>query len=94
MNIACLTIKFQLHGCHSLKDKRQRLARLRDKYGKQTQVAVCESGDADNLQRAQWSFVAAAASKTVVQKICAEIELYVTSSVDAEVVDIQQQWLT
>ncbi|MEE4283615.1 MAG: DUF503 family protein [Pseudomonadales bacterium] len=67
MNIACLTIVFHLHGCQSLKDKRQRLAGLRDRFGKQTQVAVCESAD---------------------------IEKYVTSSVDAEVVDIRVQWLS
>ncbi|XOV85056.1 MAG: DUF503 domain-containing protein [bacterium] len=94
MNIACLTIVFRLHGCHSLKDKRQRLAGLRDRFGKQTQVAVCESADADSLNRAQWSFIAAAGSKSVIQKIFSDIETFVTTSLDAEVVDIRKQWLS
>ncbi|MCR9260637.1 MAG: DUF503 domain-containing protein [Pseudomonadaceae bacterium] len=93
MNIACLTIVFHLHGCSSLKDKRQRLAGLRDRFGKQTQVAVCESADADSLSRAQWSFVATAGTKTVIQKIFSDIETFVTTNVDAEVVDIRRQWL-
>jgi uncharacterized protein YlxP (DUF503 family) len=94
VNIACLTIVFHLYGCSSLKDKRQRLAGLRDRFGKQTQVAVCESADADSLSRAQWSFVATAGAKKVIEKIFADIETYVTSSVDAEVVDIRVQWLS
>ncbi|MFK7916113.1 MAG: DUF503 family protein, partial [Pseudomonadales bacterium] len=46
MKTVALQVRFVLHGCRSLKDKRKRLRGLRDRFGKQTGLAVCESGAA------------------------------------------------
>ena len=88
-----LTVDFHLHGCRSLKDKRRRLARLRDKFGQKTHVAVCESDHADSHTRSQWSFVLVASAAKVVEQAASEIELYVASSIDAEITNMQRQWL-
>ena len=93
MRVGLLRAGFYLHGCASLKEKRQRLSRLRDKFGKQTALAVCESNYADELKRAEWTFVASAAADTVVQQALAEVERYLTTSVDAEVVSMEREWL-
>ena len=93
MKIGHLQAEFYLHGCDSLKEKRQRLGRLRDKFGKQSAVAVCESDFADDLRRAQWSFVACSSSAVVVQQIFSDVETYLTSSVDAEVLNLDREWL-
>ena len=93
MNVALLRIDFHLSGCRSLKDKRQRLKGIRDRYGRGANVAVCESNHQDSLQRAQWSFVAAASSADVVEQALAEIERNLQMSVDAEVVEVQREWL-
>jgi len=93
MKMALLRVDFVLHGCASLKDKRRRLARLRDKFGGQTGMAVCESGWPDEHRRAQWSFVAVAASATVVEQALATVETYVATALDAQVADIQREWL-
>ena len=93
MNVALLRIDFQLSGCRSLKDKRQRLKGMRDKFGRAANVAVCESQHQDSLQRAQWSFVAAASSADVVEQTLGEIERNVQLSVDAELIDVQREWL-
>ncbi len=76
-----------------MKEKRQRLAKLRDKFGKQNALAVCESNYADELRQAEWTFVAAAGSGPVVEQILAEVERYLTTSLDAEVVSLEREWL-
>lgn len=93
MAVAQLTVQFHLSGCRSLKDKRRRLAKLRDKFGRQSGMAVAESGLADSLNGAQWMFVACASDARVVDQMLAEVRTYVTTSVDAEVTDVQRNWL-
>lgn len=53
---------FRLDGCRSLKEKRGRLARLRDRHGRSPNVAVFESGYQDHLDQAEWTFVVAASA--------------------------------
>ncbi len=93
MKVAKLRAGFYLHGCTSLKEKRQRLGRLRDKFGKNTTLGVCESAHMDVLRRAEWTFVACASADHVVQQVLADVEQYLTTSVDAEVVDLEREWL-
>ena len=93
MPIARVTIDLHVTGCASLKDKRRRLSKLRDKFGHKTHVSVCESDHADVLQRAQWSFVAMAGSATVVEQTLTEIEQYVALNIDAQILSIRRDWL-
>ncbi|MEM9622285.1 MAG: DUF503 family protein [Pseudomonadota bacterium] len=93
MKVGALRAGFYLHGCRSLKEKRQRLARLRDKFGKNTAMGVCESNFADDLRQAEWTFVACASTDRVVQQALADVETYLKSSVDAEVTRLDREWL-
>lgn len=93
MSIAVLKVDFYLAGCRSLKEKRQRLNGLRERYGRAHNVAVCESGHQDLLQRAQWTFVAAAAGRDVVDRALTEIERNLQGTVDAELVEVWREWL-
>lgn len=93
MNVGLLTIGFHLAGCRSLKEKRQRLKGIRDRFGKPANVAVCESDHQDAHQRAQWTFIATASSASVVEKALAEIVRSVQISVDAELIDVHRERL-
>ena len=93
MNVSLLTVNFHLGGCRSLKEKRQRLKGIRERYGKSSGVAVCESDFLDSHQRAQWSFVAAAGSPDVVARSLDQIIRSLELSVDAQLVDVQQERL-
>lgn len=93
MYIAILCLEFHLEGCASLKEKRQRLGKLRDKFGKQTSIAVCESDYHDVLQSAQWSFVATSSDKVTVEKLVRQIDQYAASSLDAVISHVDLQWL-
>jgi uncharacterized protein YlxP (DUF503 family) len=93
MRIGVLTVSFSLPGCRSLKEKRQRLSGLRERFGRQSNVAVCESDFADVHQRAEWSFVATGRSAAMVEQTLAEIEQRILESVDAEVLDTVREML-
>ncbi len=77
MNIGILTLRFHLEGCQSLKEKRSRLSGIRDRFGKTPNIAICESGLQDKLQSAQWTYLAMAADKKVVEGSLAKIEEYI-----------------
>ncbi|WP_086932442.1 DUF503 domain-containing protein [Agarilytica rhodophyticola] len=93
MFIAILEIKFYLHGCLSLKEKRHRIGGLRDKYGSNKNLAVCESGTLDSKQRAELSFVCAANDKKTVESILSKIIDYCESSIDAELTHHKIEWV-
>ena len=93
MRVGLLRAGFYLHGCASLKEKRSRLSGLRDRFGKKTSLAVCESKHADELRRGEWTFVASASSDVVVQQALADVERYLSTGLDAEVVSMQREWL-
>jgi len=84
--VIMLVLDFHLHGCQSLKEKRTRLHGLRQRFGKNTAVAVAECGHQNEHGRAQWSFVATAADSRVAQRALQEIEDFAAQSVDAELI--------
>lgn len=91
MHIGLLDLDFHLAGCRSLKEKRRRLARLRGKFGRVTNLAVCESAFQDSHRRARWSVVAVAGDARVVEKSLTEVERWVSQSVDATLVDVDRE---
>ena len=91
MHVGILGLDFHLAGCRSLKEKRSRLQRLRDKLGRSTSLAVCESGYQDVLHRAQWSVVAVASSQRVVERSLGDVERWVQEGMDATLVNIERE---
>ena len=85
LHIAILTLDFHLEGCVSLKEKRQRLGGLRDRFGRQPNMAVCESDRQDAMKRAQWTFVAVAGARAVTDQMIAVVEKFVAETIDARV---------
>ena len=83
MVIGILILEFQLPGCRSLKEKRRRLSGVRDRFGRQPNVAICESGLQDSHQRAEWTYVVAASDRPVVEQTLAQIERYILDYLDA-----------
>jgi len=93
MQIGVLRVAFVLPGCHSLKEKRQRLGGIRERYGRQVNVAVCESRYQDDHDRAEWTFVAAGMTARVIQQTLADIERRIVESVDANVAGIDREMI-
>ncbi len=93
MFIAVLTLKFRLHGCSSLKEKRRRLSGLREKFGKLRHLAVCESANHDAWELSEFSFVCVAMDAKVVESTLAKIVNHCSSSVDAELTHHTIDWV-
>lgn len=93
MNIELLIVDLQLVGCSSLKEKRQRLIRLKDRFGKLSNVAVCESDYQDAHQQAQWSFVAVGLDGTVARNTLIMIEQAISSEIDAVIIHVHRESL-
>ena len=93
MNIAILTLSISLPGCASLKEKRQRMGGLHERYGRNPASAVCESGSRDRLDISEWSFVVVGNDGQQVESLCSEIEDKVQRSVDGRVTDVVRELL-
>lgn len=93
MNIELMVVEFRLPGCESLKEKRQRLVGLRERFGKLINVAVCESDFQDAHKQAQWSFVVASTDPRIVANQLSKIEEYLSTEVDAMITDVHREKL-
>ena len=91
MRISVMTAVFQLEGCHSLKEKRRRVSGIRERFGRQTNLGVCESGFQDNYQQSQWSFVAVGSAQKVVDRTLAAVEEQLEDYVDGFLVDCYRE---
>ena len=92
IHIAVLTLRLHLEGCSSLKEKRRRLNGLRDRFGRQPNMAVCESDLQDAWQEAEWSFVAVANSRAMTDRLIAQVETFLGEMVDARVVSRELEY--
>ena len=54
MHLGVLTLDLHLEGCQSLKEKRARTRGVRDRFGRLSQVAVCESDFSDGSHIARY----------------------------------------
>jgi uncharacterized protein len=93
VHIGIMTVQFQLPGSASLKEKRQRLIRLRDRFGRDTNVAVCESDFQDSRDRSEWTYLAMASDKQTVDKMLSAIERFIAEEVDAVITQMQREYL-
>lgn len=94
MVIMVMVVDFHLVGCQSLKERRHRLSGLRDRFGKQSNVAVCESAYQDHHQQAQWTFVGVGSSHRLVEQTLAAIESALQERVDAVITGLTRESLT
>lgn len=93
MHLGILTLNFSLPGCTSLKEKRQRLGGMHERFGRNPAVAVCESGEHDLHESSEWSFVVVGNSKRDVESLCSQIEEKIQSTVDGRVIKATREFL-
>ncbi|MCE8032260.1 MAG: DUF503 domain-containing protein [Halomonas sp.] len=93
MYIAVMTVRISLPGCASLKEKRQRMGGLHERYGRNPAVAVCESGEHDRLEASEWTFVVVGNERPKVESLCSEIEDKLQRTVDGRVMEVSRELL-
>jgi len=92
-SIGILTVEFHLPGSASLKEKRRRLIRLRDRFGREPNVAVCESGFQDQHERAEWMYLAVSSDRLAVERQLTAIERFIAGEIDAVIVALHREYL-
>jgi len=93
LHIGLLTVEFQLPGSASLKEKRQRLIRLRDRFGREPNIAVCESDFQNQRDRAEWTYLATASDRVAVERQLGVIERFIAQEIDAVIVRMGRDYL-
>ena len=93
MHIGILVMTFSLPGCGSLKEKRQRMGGMHERFGRNPAVAVCESGEHDRHDASEWTFVVVGISKREIESLCSQIEDKVQRTVEGRVMDVKQEFL-
>ena len=93
MHLAVMTVNLSLPGCASLKEKRQRIGGLHERFGRNPNIAVCESGQRNVLDRSEWSFVVTGLTRGDIEAVFAEIEDKLKLRVDGCLLDIYREFL-
>lgn len=93
MHIGIMTMSFSLPGSGSLKEKRQRMGGMQERFGRNPSVAVCESGEHNRHDASEWSFVVVAASRREVDSQCSQIEDKIQRTVEARVIKVTRELL-
>lgn len=93
MHIGLMTITFSLPGCSSLKEKRQRIGGMHERFGRNPAVAVCESGERNIHDASEWSFVVVADSKKQIDSLCSQIEDKIERTVDGRMINVTREAL-
>lgn len=89
MKIRLLEVEFHLPGCRSLKEKRHRTRGIRDRFGKQANLAVAECGYQNEHQRALWAFVILASDSGSLDRAAADLENRLELTVDGAISAIE-----
>ncbi|WP_111412296.1 DUF503 domain-containing protein [Billgrantia lactosivorans] len=91
MHIVILSLQVSLPGCASLKEKRQRMGGVHERYGRNPAIAVCESGQQNRLEASEWTFVVVGNERQKVESLCSEIEDRVQRTVDGRVMQARRE---
>lgn len=93
MHIGIMTLTFSLPGCGSLKEKRQRMGGMHERFGRNPAVAVCESGELNKHDASEWSFVVVAISQREIESLCSQIEDKIQRTVEGRVMNVTRETL-
>lgn len=93
MEVRLITIQLHLEGCSSLKEKRRRLAGVKKRLGRETFIALMESGHQDLHQSAELSITIIADSPAQGAQRRAFVENEIVQHVDARILQMTAEIL-
>ncbi|MEZ5141310.1 MAG: DUF503 domain-containing protein [Acidimicrobiales bacterium] len=93
VHVLALRVEIHLPASHSLKDKRAVVKTILEGARRRFQVAAAETDHHDTWQRAQLGFAAVASSPGHVVERLDEVERFVWSFPEAEVLSVDRTWL-
>lgn len=91
--VLALTVELHLPSSHSLKEKRSVVKSVTESCRKRFAVAASETDHQDTWQRAQLGFVTVSGTARQSEDVIDEVERFVWSVPDAEVIETRRDWL-
>ena len=93
MFVLALHVELRLPGCRSLKDRRQAIKPILDGARHRFEVSAAEVGHQDKWQRADLGFAAVSGQHHHVVDVIDEVERFVWSFPEVEVIGTERSWL-
>jgi uncharacterized protein YlxP (DUF503 family) len=93
VHVLALTVELHLPQCHSLKEKRAVLSSMTDGARRRFAVAAAETDHQDTWQRAQLGFASVSGSPGHASDVIDEVERFVWSFPEVEVVELRRDWM-
>ena len=93
MHVGAVSFDLHLPQVHSLKEKRAVIRPILDGARNRYRVAAAEVGVQDRWQRARLGMAAVAGSPSHVEDVLAQVERFVWSFPEVEVVQAQRGWV-
>ena len=93
VHVLTLVLDLRLPGAHSLKDKRATVKTLIEGSRRRFQVAAAETDHQDEWQRAELGFTAISSSAGHTSDVIDQVDRFVWSFPEVEVVDTERIWL-
>lgn len=90
-HIGVLTLQFQLYGVPDLKAKRKVFNAMRAIWGRETDLAVAETGDFEALDSATWSIVAIGDSSQQLTSRLDQVEKAIAGKIDAPILEVHRE---
>ncbi len=93
MHVLALRVELHLPGCRTLKEKRAVVRPVVDGIRARFRVSVAEVGHQDEYQRCTVGVALVSGSVHTCEELAAEVERFVWSRPDLEVIEIVRSWL-
>jgi uncharacterized protein len=90
-HIGVLTLQFQLYGVADMKAKRKAFNAMRAIWGRETDLAVAETGDFEALDSATWSIVAIGGTSQKLTSRLDQVEKAIASKIDAPILEVHRE---
>jgi|AntDeeMetagen134_2_1112570.scaffolds.fasta_scaffold00083_7 hypothetical protein len=88
-HIGVMTLRFQVYGCETVRDKKRVFAAMRRVWGKEPDLAVTEIADQEDPGLATWSVVTTGTDPQLLQHRLQEVEKAILARIDAPILDTQ-----
>jgi uncharacterized protein len=92
-HVLALTIDLRLPACQSLKEKRSVVKTIAEGARRRYAVAAAETGHHDLWQRSELVFAAVSGAASHTAEVIDEVERFVWSFPEVEVLDTRHDWL-
>ena len=93
VHVAALEVNLHIPDAHSLKDRRQVVRSILAVVRERFHVSAAEVGGQDTWQRATLGFAVVASAARIAEETIDELERYLWSRTEIEVLDAELHWL-